>query len=235
MRTTTSLPPLHTTTAAGTVPGVDDLVTGRDGVTRCGWCTGDPAYVAYHDEEWGRPVRDDVVLFEKLCLEGFQAGLSWLTILRKRTAFREVFHGFDPETVAGFTDIDVERLLEDDRIVRHRGKIEATVGNARRYLELVEETGSLADHVWSFAPDGSRVAPTTLDDIPPTTEESTALALDLKRRGWRFVGPTTVYAFMQVMGLNVNDHLAGCDLRGNVGGNRPARSDVQPGTATGAP
>jgi DNA-3-methyladenine glycosylase I len=188
------------------------LVRGDDGRRRCWWGASTPEYVAYHDEEWGRPVRDDRGVYERLVLEGFQAGLSWLTILRKRPAFREVFHGFDPGTVARFDDGDVARLLDDARIVRHRGKIEATVANARAYLELVEETGSLADHVWSFAPNGTRPAPRTLADIPATTDESTALSRDLKRRGWRFVGPTTVYAFMQAMGL-VNDHLAGCDLR----------------------
>jgi DNA-3-methyladenine glycosylase I len=191
---------------------VDGLVTGGDGVTRCDWAASDPLYVAYHDEEWGRPVRDDVRLFEKLCLEGFQAGLSWLTILRKRPAFRAAFAGFDPALVAAFDESDIERLLADAGIVRHRGKIEATINNARRYLELVEETGSLAEHVWSFAPDEPRPAPKTMADVPAQTEESRALSRDLKRRGWRFVGPTTCYAFMQAMGL-VNDHLAGCDLR----------------------
>jgi DNA-3-methyladenine glycosylase I len=191
---------------------VTDVVTGADGVSRCAWCVGDPLYERYHDDEWGVPVRDDTRLFEKLCLEGFQAGLSWLTILRKRPALRAAFRGFDPEIVAAFGDVDVERLLGDASIVRHRGKIEATVNNARRYLELVEETGSLADHVWSFAPEVAPPPPRSLVDIPASTPESTALSHDLKRRGWRFVGPTTCYAFMQAMGL-VDDHLIGCDLR----------------------
>jgi DNA-3-methyladenine glycosylase I len=189
-----------------------DLVVGEDGLARCAWCASDPLYVRYHDDEWGVPVHDDLRLFEKLCLEGFQAGLSWLTILRKREAFREVFQGFDPEKVAGFTESDVDRLLADERIVRHRGKIEAVVNNARRYLELVDDVGALGEHVWSFAPEAARPAPACMGEIPAVTPESTALARDLKRRGWRFVGPTTVYAFMQSMGL-VDDHLEGCHRR----------------------
>lgn len=187
---------------------MDDLVVGPDGRARCGW-VGDAAdYAAYHDDEWGRPVHDDVRLFEKLCLEGFQAGLAWITILRKRTAFREVFRGFDPAVVARFGPDEVAALLDDPRIVRHRGKIEATIGNARRYAELVDEAGSLDAHVWSFAPDQHR-RPTTLAQVPATTPESTALSRDLKLRGWRFVGPTTCYAFLQSMGI-VDDHLVGC-------------------------
>ncbi|HYI62421.1 MAG TPA: DNA-3-methyladenine glycosylase I [Acidimicrobiales bacterium] len=189
---------------------MDDLVTGADGRHRCGWAGTDPLYVAYHDEEWGRPVTDDTRLFEKLCLEGFQAGLSWITILRKREAFRAAFAGFDMATVAAFDDADVERLLGDAGIVRHRGKITAAIANATRALELVDEAGSLAAHVRSFAPDpGHRPRPVALADISATTAESIALSRDLKRRGWRFVGPTTVYAFMQAMGL-VDDHVAGC-------------------------
>lgn len=190
---------------------MDDLVTGGDGRARCGWCGTDPLYVAYHDDEWGRPVTDDTRLFEKLCLEGFQAGLSWLTILRKRPAFREAFAGFDIDAVAAFDDADVDRLLGDAGIVRHRGKITAAIGNAARARELIDEVGSLSAHVLSFVPDEVATArrPATMADIRASTLESTALSKDLKRRGWRFVGPTTVYAFMQAMGL-VDDHLAGC-------------------------
>lgn len=188
-------------------PGVD-LLVGADGRSRCGWCGDDPTYVAYHDEEWGQPVTDDTRLFEKLCLEGFQAGLSWITILRKRDAFRAAFAGFDMATVAAFDETDVERLLGDAGIVRHRGKIAAVVDNAARALELVDEVGSLSAHVWSFAPPpGPR--PRALVEVPAATPESVALSRDLKRRRWRFVGPTTTYAFMQSMGL-VDDHIAGC-------------------------
>jgi DNA-3-methyladenine glycosylase I len=169
-----------------------DLARGDDGIVRCAWGDSTPDYRVYHDDEWGRPVSDDTRLFEKLCLEGFQSGLSWLTILRKREAFRAAFAGFDFHQVARFTDEDVERLLQDAGIVRHRGKIEATINNAQRAVELTEEQ-TLAHFVWSY------------DDPKP-------LARDLKQRGWRFVGPTTVYAFMQAMGL-VNDHVQGCDVR----------------------
>ena len=174
---------------------------------RCWWAGNDPAYVAYHDTEWGRPVTDSRALFEKLCLEGFQAGLSWLTILRKRERFREVFAGFDPHTIAAFGPKDVERLAADRGIVRNRAKIEATITNARAMLELE----SLSELVWSFAP-GPRPAPKTPADIPAQTPESAALSKELKRHGFRFVGPTTCYAFMQAMGL-VNDHLADCPAR----------------------
>ena len=173
-------------------------------VTRCWWATSDPAYIAYHDDEWGRPVTDDRTLFEKLCLEGFQAGLSWLTILRKRERFRQAFAGFVPAAVAAFGPDDEARLLADPGIVRNRAKIAATIGNARAVLEV----GSLRDVVWAFAPDPS--APRrSAADVPAITPESLALSRELKRRGFRFVGPTTVYAFMQAMGL-VNDHLADC-------------------------
>jgi len=181
---------------------------GEDGTVRCWWSGNDPLYVGYHDTEWGFPVTDDVRLYEKLSLEGFQAGLSWLTILRKREHLRSAFAGFDIRRVAGFGETDVARLLNDAGIVRHRGKIEATINNARRTLELIDEYGSLASYVWSYAPD--RAVPPI--DLPSITAESTAMSKNLKRRGWRFVGPTTVYAFMQAMGL-VNDHLAGCDIR----------------------
>jgi DNA-3-methyladenine glycosylase I len=188
----------------------DGLVDHGDAV-RCWWCGDDPGYVAYHDREWGRPVHDDVRLFEKLCLEGFQAGLSWLTILRKRPAFREAFAGFDPVRVASFDDADIVRLLADAGIVRNRAKIEATIGNARRYLDLREDEGSLDAYVWRFAPDDAP-APRHRGEIRATSPEATAMARDLKRRGWRFVGPTTVYAFHQAMGL-VDDHLVGCAFR----------------------
>ena len=189
----------------------EGLITGADGRVRCWWPGDDPEYVRYHDEEWGVPVHDDQRLFEKLCLEGFQAGLSWLTILRKRPAFRAAFAGFDPEVVAGFDDNDVERLLGDAGIVRHRGKIEATIDNARAYHRLVDEVGSLDSYVWSFAPDDPPV-PSTLRDIRATSPESEAMSKDLKQRGWRFVGPTTMYAFLQSMGV-IDDHLVGCELR----------------------
>jgi DNA-3-methyladenine glycosylase I len=193
----------------------DRLVRGDDGVTRCFWGASTPEYQAYHDGEWGFPVEEDRRLFEKLVLEGFQSGLSWLTILRKRENFRQAFAGFDFERVARFGPKDVERLLADAGIVRHRGKIEAAINNAQRAVELVEAEGSLAAFVWRFEPDGaSRPKRLTWDALTEMaqTPESRALAKELKRRGWRFVGPTTVYAFMQAMGL-VNDHLHGCDAR----------------------
>jgi DNA-3-methyladenine glycosylase I len=185
----------------------ESVVLGDDGVARCAWGDSTPEYREYHDHEWGRPVTDDRRLFEKLCLEGFQSGLSWLTILRKREAFRRAFADFDFAQVARYTERDVERLLGDASIIRHRGKIEATINNAQRALELVEAEGSLAAFVWRFEPEAAR-------DVsrPSETAESRALAKELKRRGWRFVGPTTVYAFMQAMGL-VNDHIEGCDAR----------------------
>jgi DNA-3-methyladenine glycosylase I len=173
---------------------------------RCAWPGTDPLYIAYHDEEWGRPVVDDRRLFEKLCLEGFQAGLAWITILRKRERFRQVFAGFDPAKVARFGPKHVERLMADAGIVRNRAKIEATINNAARYRELVEERGSLAAHVWSFAADG----PPGRVPVRSRSPEADALAKDLKKRGWRFVGPTTVHAFCQAMGL-VNEHDVGCD------------------------
>jgi DNA-3-methyladenine glycosylase I len=189
----------------------DGIVRGDDGVLRCWWADSAPEYRAYHDREWGFPVIDDVKLFEKLSLEGFQAGLSWLTILRKREAFRHAFAGFDFERVARFGQRDIARLLADASIVRHRGKIEAVINNARCALELVQEERSLAAHVWRFepAPRSGRLERAALRELAQT-DESRALARDLKRRGWRFVGPTTVYAFMQAMGL-VDDHLLGCD------------------------
>jgi DNA-3-methyladenine glycosylase I len=188
----------------------DGIAVGEDRVARCHWADSAPEYRAYHDDEWGFPVADDVRLFEKLSLEGFQAGLSWLTILRKREAFREAFAGFDFGRVASFTEADVERLLQDAGIVRHRGKIEAVINNAGRAVELVQAEGSLATYVWGFAPDPRPRALTWAQLREFTTSaESAAMAKDLKRRGWRFVGPTTAYAFMQSMGV-VNDHVAGC-------------------------
>lgn len=182
-----------------------------DGTARCWWAGSDPLYVSYHDTEWGFPVHNDTRLFEKLCLEGFQAGLAWITILRKRENFRAAFARFDMRTVAAFGTDDVERLLGDAGIVRHRGKIESTINNAARALELVEEFGSLSNYVWGYA-DQPQTAPTAIQDLPAKTELSATFSKDLKKRGWSFVGPTTVYAFMQAMGL-VNDHLAGCEIR----------------------
>ncbi len=182
---------------------------GADGVSRCAWGNGSPEYAAYHDDEWGRPVDDDQRLFEKLSLEGFQSGLSWITILRKREAFRDVFDGFDIERVARFGDADVARMLNDARIVRHQGKIRSTINNAQRSLEVIADVGSLGALVWSFEP---TPAPPTM---AATTPESMLLAKELKRRGFTFVGPTTAYAFMQAMGL-VNDHGESCERRATV-------------------
>jgi DNA-3-methyladenine glycosylase I len=194
------------------------ILRGADGRARCGWCGEAADYVAYHDREWGRPVLDEVRLLEKLCLEGFQAGLSWLTILRKREAFRRAFHGFAPEVVARFGPREVGRLLSDASIVRHRGKIEAAIENARATLRVREAEGSLARLVWRFEPPlaarprrVTRAALVALAETP----ESRALSKALRAQGFRFVGPTTCYAFMQAMGI-VNDHLDGCDLRAEV-------------------
>ena len=186
-----------------------------DNLTRCPWCGTDPLYVAYHDHEWGRPVTDDRRLFEKLCLEGFQSGLSWLTILRKREGFRAAFRGFEPELIASWGEPETARLLGDPGIVRHRGKIESVLNNARRACDLVDEAGSLAAFLWRFEPTPAqrpqRCDLATLRTLGKTAE-STALSKELKRRGWSFVGPTTVYAFMQAMGM-VNDHIEGCAIR----------------------
>ncbi len=191
----------------------DGLLPGPDGQLRCFWGVSTPDYVAYHDREWGFPVVDDRRLFEKLCLEGFQAGLSWLTILRKREAFRAGFANFDFAAVAKFGARDVRRLLGEPGIVRHRGKIESTINNAKRALEVVAEHGSLAAYVWAFLPT-ARPRALTLAALRKMTETPASIALskDLKRRGWTFVGPTTMYAFMQAMGL-VDDHLEGCVIR----------------------
>jgi len=194
------------------------LARGEDGRVRCFWSGSDPLYQRYHDREWGRPVKDDTRLFEKLSLEGFQSGLSWITILRKRENFRTAFCGFDLEAVAGFKAREVNCLLKDAGIVRHRGKIESTINNARRALELREEFGSLARFYWSHEP-GPDQRPQTLDwatlKTMGQTEASKRLSKDLKKRGFSFVGPTTAYAFMQAMGL-VNDHLDGCEFRAEV-------------------
>lgn len=180
---------------------------GPDGLPRCRWCSGAPEFLPYHDHEWGFPVGDDTRLFEKLCLEGFQSGLSWRTILNKREAFRAGFAHFDIDKVAAFTEADIDRLLADKGIVRHRGKVEAAINNARRAQELIKEAGSLAAFVWRYE---------TPDEAPPQSQTTSAAAIalskDLKKRGWKFVGPTTVFAFMQAMGL-VNDHAIGCISR----------------------
>ena len=202
----------------------DGVVGCGDGRARCWWSTQTPDYARYHDEEWGRPVTDDRRLFEKLTLEGFQSGLSWLTILRKRDNFRAAFAGFDFERIAGFGRRDVTRLLGDAGIVRHRGKIEATVNNARRACELASEAGSLAAFFWRYEPARNarprRLTRKALLDMA-TTPEARALSRDLKRRGFAFVGPTTAYAFMQAIGL-VNDHLEGCHVRSPVERDRRA-------------
>jgi DNA-3-methyladenine glycosylase I len=193
----------------------DVPVRGPDGLRRCPWAASTPDYERYHDEEWGRPVTDDRGLYERMVLEGFQSGLSWLTILRKRENFRAAFAGFDIETVAGFGERDIRRLLADAGIVRHRGKIEAAIANAKAAAAMHAEAESLAALIWSHAPKGRRGAPRSLADLPATTPESIALAKELKRRGFRFVGPTTAYATMQACGV-VNDHLAGCFARAEV-------------------
>ncbi len=196
----------------------DGLAEREDRSVGCWWHGTNELYVEYHDGEWGRPVGDDARLFEKVCLEGFQSGLSWLTILRKRENFRAAFDGFDFEKVAGYTTNDVERLLGDAGIIRHRGKIEATINNAQRAIELIDDVGSLAAFFWRYEP-GPDARPKVVDHAAlmelAITPESTALSKDLKKRGWKFVGPTTMYALMQAMGI-VNDHLEGCSTRDEV-------------------
>jgi len=187
-------------------------ITGTDGKVRCGWSAAAPEFLSYHDTEWGFPVSDDQRLFEKLSLEGFQAGLSWRTILAKRENFRAAFRGFDFDKVARFTERDVERLLRDEGIVRHRGKIEAVINNAHRAREMVKEEGSLAAFIWRYE---AEVGQTAKAQAVSTSAESVALSKELKKLGWKFVGPTTVYAFMQAMGL-VNDHAEGCMIRASV-------------------
>jgi DNA-3-methyladenine glycosylase I len=187
-----------------------ELRTGDDGKTRCGWVGNDAEYERYHDEEWGYPLHGDRALFEKLSLEGFQAGLSWITILRRRPTFRAAFRDFDIDTVAAFDDTDIERLMADPGIIRNRAKVEATISNARVTRALVaEDPGALDRLVWSFAPSASRARPSTFAEVPAVTAEATALSTALKKLGYRFVGPTTMYALMQSAGL-VDDHLVGC-------------------------
>ncbi|WP_283431910.1 DNA-3-methyladenine glycosylase I [Neorhodopirellula lusitana] len=188
-----------------------DLVTGPDNHARCRWCVGDPLYQKYHDEEWGIPVTSDRTLFEKICLEGFQSGLSWLTILKRRENFRTAFANFEFVEIAGWSAKQVDRLVLDASIIRHRGKIEATINNAARAIEMQEAEGSLSDFFWQFQPASDSI-PTLFADVPAITEESTLMSKELKKRGWKFVGPTTCYAFMQAMGI-VNDHLLGCSFR----------------------
>ena len=185
------------------------VVPGADGLPRCPWGLSTPDYVAYHDEEWGRPLHGDAALYERLSLEAFQSGLSWITILRKRPNFRAAFAGFDPHVVSAYGEADVARLLADAGIVRNRAKVEATIANARAMLDLDEPLDTL---LWSFAPDGDRPAPQTQADLAATTPESVAMAKALKKKGFRFVGPTTAYALMQATGM-VDDHLADCAFR----------------------
>jgi DNA-3-methyladenine glycosylase I len=202
----------------------EGIAIGEDGLARCWWSNGDPLLGTYHDAEWGRPVADDRRLFEKVSLEGFQSGLSWLTILRKRPNFRRAFRDFDPDAIARFDGADVERLMADAGIVRNRAKIEATINNARRYPELATEFGSLAAYMWRYEPDPDS-RPVDMDHAAlmaaSTSPESVAMSKDLRKRGWAFVGPTTVYAAMEAMGL-VNDHLAGCHVRDDVEAERSA-------------
>ena len=187
-----------------------------DGKPRCRWCAAAPEFLNYHDTEWGFPVDDDFRLFEKLSLEGFQSGLSWRTILAKRENFRKAFQGFDYNRIAKFTEKDIARLLQDDGIVRHRGKIEAVINNARRAVELVKDEGSFAAYIWQFEPKPEHLA---TPQTASTSVESIALSKALKKKGWKFVGPTTVYAFMQAMGL-INDHVDGCVVRSKVESSR---------------
>lgn len=191
-------------------------VTGPDGKPRCVWCAAAPDFLHYHDTEWGFPVDDDFRLFEKLSLEAFQSGLSWRTILAKRENFREAFQGFDYNKIARFTEKDVARLLQDEGIVRHRGKIEAVINNAQRAVELVKKEGSLAAYIWQFEPQPEHLA---TPQSASTSVESVAFSKALKKQGWKFVGPTTVYAFMQAMGL-INDHVGDCIVRGKVESSR---------------
>lgn len=195
---------------------MSQILPGPDGKPRCHWCMATPDYLHYHDHEWGFPVGEDRRLFEKLCLEGFQSGLSWRTILAKRDNFRAAFANFEAAEIARFTEKDVERLLQDTGIVRHRGKIEAVINNAKRMLELVEKEGSLAAYIWRFEP---RPEDLGRPQTASTSAASVALSKDLKKRGWGFVGPTTVYAFMQAMGL-INDHAEGCFSRAEADATR---------------
>ncbi len=197
---------------SGWLMKMSKTVKGPDGKPRCSWCSAAPDFFEYHDSEWGFPVDDDIRLFEKLCLESFQSGLSWRTILAKRENFRSAFHSFNFEKIARFTQRDINRLLKDEGIVRHRGKIEAVINNARRAKELIKQEGSLAVFFWSYEPDEKNLPEPQTVSI---CDESVALSKELKKRGWKFVGPTTAYAFMQAMGL-INDHVEGCIYRGKV-------------------
>ncbi len=198
-------------------------IVGPDGKPRCRWCDAAPEFLDYHDTEWGFPVHDDYRLFEKLSLEGFQSGLSWRTILAKRENFRAAFHDFDFDRIARFTQRDINRLLKDAGIVRHRGKIEAVINNAQRAQELIKREGSLAAYIWRYEPDNRQLAE---PQSASTSSESVALSKDLKKQGWKFVGPTTVYAFMQAMGL-INDHVVDCVIRARV--ERARRNFQRPG------
>ena len=191
---------------------MSSTVKGPDGKPRCRWCEAAPEFFDYHDKEWGFPVSNDQRLFEKICLESFQSGLSWRTILAKRDNFRAAFHDFDFNKVARFTQRDINRLLKDEGIVRHRGKIEATINNAKRAQELIKQEGSLAAYIWHYEPDPKTLA---VPQSVSTSAESIALSKDLKKRGWKFVGPTTIYAFMQAMGL-INDHVKNCVISAKV-------------------
>ena len=200
-----------------------ETIVGSDGKSRCSWCGAAPEFLAYHDTEWGFPVSDDYRLFEKLSLEAFQSGLSWRTVLNKRENFRAAFNNFDFDRIARFTQRDIDRLLKDEGIIRHRGKIEAVINNAQRAQELVKQEGSLAAFIWRYEPDSSHP---TKPQSASTSAESIALSKDLKKQGWKFVGPTTVYAFMQAMGL-INDHVEDCVLRAKV--ERARKSFRRPG------
>ncbi|QNI02043.1 DNA-3-methyladenine glycosylase I [Halomonas sp. SH5A2] len=205
---------------------MNSTVQGPDGELRCSWCSAAPEFFEYHDNEWGYPVDDDIRLFEKLCLESFQSGLSWRTILAKRENFRKAFSNFDFNVVAGFNEADIERLLKDEGIVRHRGKVEAVINNAKRAQEVVHQKGSLAAYFWSFEPEENNLPePQTAS----TSEASTALSKALKKQGWKFVSPTTVYAFMQAMGL-INDHSDGCIFREKV--EQARKRFIRPGADT---
>jgi DNA-3-methyladenine glycosylase I len=209
----------HPAVTLGSMPNdMKDLVVGEDGRARCAWAAGDAAYLAYHDDEWGRPLRHERRLFELMCLEAFQSGLSWALILRKRDGFRAAFDGFEPDKVAAYGDADVARLLADERIVRNRAKVEATIANARAVVALHEAGETLVDVLWAHAPDRPADAPrfTMLAEVPSTSAESKAMAKDLRARGFRFVGPVVAYAFMQAAGL-VDDHLEGCWVAGRGG------------------
>ncbi|WP_126453185.1 DNA-3-methyladenine glycosylase I [Sulfuriflexus mobilis] len=200
-----------------------EIIVAPDGKSRCRWCSAAPEFLAYHDTEWGFPVSDDHRLFEKLSLEAFQSGLSWRTILAKRENFRAAFRDFDFDRIARFSQRDITRLLKDEGIVRHRGKIEAVINNARQARELVKQEGSLAAYIWRYEPEAKQLA---APQTASTSAESIALSKDLKKRGWKFIGPTTVYAFMQAMGL-INDHVEGCVIRAKVG--RARKNFKRPG------